>query len=366
MSAQAAELGIDHVVVGEPMSFWKAHMPVGMILRSGCDWHLDPAERDTIARFLDERGLRPADAEPLCLDLYLEYADWFSHRRGIRPWPLRVESLDRDDGRLVATLSDGSALTADRVLLATGFAPFAHVPSELAALVPAPHRSHTCDLARPERFRGRRLLIVGGRQSAFESAALLAEAGAAAVHVSHRHDTPSFTASDWSWVGPLLERLADEPGWFRALPAAERDALGARFWGEGRLKLEPWLGPRVRHPAVSIHPRTNLVGCRSDGDALRVRLDSGDAFDVDHVLFATGYKVDLARVALLATGGLLQSIECRDGFPVLDDTLQTSVPGLFMTSLPATRDFGIFFAFTAAVRTSARIVARALEPAPSQ
>jgi hypothetical protein len=78
------------------------------------------------------------------------------------------------------------------------------------------------------------------------------------------------------------------------------------------------------------------------------------------VLYATGYKVDLQRVSLLQGGNLLERIECRDGFPVLDNCLQTTVPGLFMTSLPATREFGLFFAFTAAVRASARIVGRAL------
>src|SRR5262249_23176578 len=63
---------------------------------------------------------------------------------------------------------------------------------------------------------------------------------------------------------------------------------------------------------------------------------------------------------LLATGTLLDRIARRDGFPVLDDALQTTVPGLFVTSLPATRDFGSFFAFTAAVRASARIIGRAI------
>jgi hypothetical protein len=33
---------------------------------------------------------------------------------------------------------------------------------------------------------------------------------------------------------------------------------------------------------------------------------------------------------------------------------------VFVTSLPAAQDFGLFFAFTAAVRASARMVGRAL------
>ena len=78
------------------------------------------------------------------------------------------------------------------------------------------------------------------------------------------------------------------------------------------------------------------------------------------MLYATGYQPDLARVPLLTAGPLLGPIERRDGFPVLGEALQTTVPGLFVTSLPAARDFGLFFAFTAAVRASARLVGRAI------
>jgi thioredoxin reductase len=360
MSVQAAALGIDHVLLGRPMSSWRAHMPAGMLLRSGCSWHLDPTERDTIERFLSTRGQTPSDVEPLPLDLYLEYAEWFGRAKGIHARPSHVTRLDEDAGRFAATLDDGSVVTADRVLLALGFTSFAHVPDELAARVPADRSSHSSECRAPGRFRDQRVLIVGGRQSAFECAALLAEAGAAMVHVCHRHQTPCFAASDWSWVDPLVERIGNEPGWYRDLSPVEREALDLRFWTEGRLKLEPWLGPRVHRDAIAIRPGTRIVASEPSAVGLNVRFDTGDAVEVDHVLYATGYKVDLRRVPLLEAGQLLDRIECRDGFPLLDDSLQTTVPGLFVTSLAASRDFGLFFAFTAAVRASARIVARAI------
>ena len=267
MAVQARELGIDHVVLGQPMSFWKRHMPAGMVLRSGCEWHLDPTGRHTFERFLETRGQTPSDVEPLSLDFYLEYAEWFQKVNDIHTLPLRVTRLDERDDRFVAELEDGTVLTAKRVLLALGFRSFAHIPDELAALLPAELSSHTCDCAAPGRFAGQRVLIVGGRQSAFESAALLAEAGARAVHVCHRHETPAFVASDWSWVDPLLQRIGNEPGWYRGLSNSEREALNARFWAEGRLKLEPWLGPRLRHEAITIRPKTRVVGSEQGGGA---------------------------------------------------------------------------------------------------
>lgn len=360
MAAEAGERDIDHLVLGKSMSFWREHMPAGMLLRSAGDWHLDPAGRDTIERFLSTRGRTPADVEPLSLDLYLDYAAWFEATKGIHVRSARVVRLDRSGDRFAATLDDGSAVTAERVLLALGYASFAHVPAEIAALVPAEARSHTSDCVAPERFAGRRVLIVGGRQSAFECAALIAEAGASSVDVSYRHATPSFAVSDWSWVEPTLNRIESDPAWYRGLPQSEQEALAARFHAEGRRKLEPWLAPRVEHPAITIHPRTRVAESQRRGAALLVGLDSGDTIEVDHVLFATGFRVDLARIPLLAAGNLLPGIDRRDGFPVLDDALQTTVPGLFVTSLPATRDFGLFFGFTVAVRASARMVGRAL------
>ncbi len=363
MAAQAQALGIDHLVLGEPMSFWRGHMPLGMVLRSGCDWHLDPTGRDTLEAFLATRGQRPVDVEPLSLALYLDYADWFQARQGIVSRHARVVGLDQDEGGFLAQLDDGTQLGADRVMLALGFANFARIPPELADLAPAARSSHTCECHQPARFAGLRVLVVGGRQSAFETSVLMAEAGAAAVHICHRHDTPSFTPSDWSWVNPMLERMVEQPGWLRELPGEERNRLNARFWGEGRLKLEPWLAPRLQHPAIHIRPNTEIEQTGESGDVLQVRLSSGEQLEVDQVLFATGYKVDLQRVAFLAAGHLLARIETQDGFPVLDTSLQTSVPGLYMTSLPAARDFGLFFAFTSSVRASAQIIGRALQQA---
>src|SRR6516225_11991509 len=71
IAAYAKHLGIEHLIVGKPMGFWKSNMPKGMYLRSACDWHLDPVGIDTIESFLKTQNLTAAQVEPLSLEFYL-------------------------------------------------------------------------------------------------------------------------------------------------------------------------------------------------------------------------------------------------------------------------------------------------------
>lgn len=74
----------------------------------------------------------------------------------------------------------------------------------------------------------------------------------------------------------------------------------------------------------------------------------------------TGYKVDFGQVPFLQGSKILNRLNVRDGFPELDEHFQSNVHGLFITSMPAVQQFGPFFAFTIAVRTSARLIGRAI------
>jgi hypothetical protein len=190
---------------------------------------------------------------------------------------------------------------------------------------------------------------------------LLREAGAAAVHVSHRHPTPAFEEADWSWVPPLVDALVEDPGWYRRLSVDEKEALKHRLWAEGRLKVEPWLEPRIARAGITLWPRTRVSACNELPDgALGVWLDQGIQFAVDHVVFATGYRVDVAHIPFLDQESISSHLEVRNGFPVLDDRFQSSLPGLYFTSMLAVQDFGPFLGFTVSVRASARIIGRGL------
>jgi cation diffusion facilitator CzcD-associated flavoprotein CzcO len=364
MAAYAQHLGIGYVIVGKPMEFWKANMPKGMVLRSASDWHLDPLNVHTIEKFLETQRLTPADVEPLSLQFYLAYAQWFQEQKRIDAVPVYVRRLDvvnGDENRFQALTDDGQTIVAKHVVLAVGFKYFKHLPPELVKRLPLDRFSHTCDLVDFKSLQGKRCLILGGRQSAFEWAALLSEDGAAAVHVAYRHDTPAFEAADWSWVRPLVDAMVDNPGWFRTLSPEDKETVSHRLWAEGRLKVEPWLESRLKTPTIRLWPRTQLVACAelSNRD-LAAQLDNGETITVDHIILATGYKVKIEQVPFLARGNILGRLATRNGFPILDEHFQTNVPGLFITSMAAAQDFGPFFGFTVSVRTSAALIGQAI------
>jgi FAD-dependent urate hydroxylase len=363
VAAYAQHLGIDHVVVGKPMDFWKVNMPAGMYLRTGGDVQIDPLGIHTIEKFLETHGLSPTDVEPLSLQFYLSYAQWFQEQKQIDAVPVLVQRLDcadSEDRRFRASMENGRTISAQHVVIAVGFKYFRHLPPDLVEGLPAGRYAHTCDLVDLRHLQGKRCLIVGGRQSAFEWTALLNDAGCAAVHVSHRHDSPVFNRPDHSWIAPMVEAIVDDPGWFRRLPQKERDAVIYRFWAVGRLNIEPWLESRVVKETVTLWPKTRIAAVDEIHDVLSVRLDNGRSFPVDAIILATGYRVQIGQVPFLARGNILNRLATHNGFPKLDEQFQTNIPGLFITSLPATKDFGPFFGFTYGVGTSAKLIGRAI------
>src|SRR3954449_9709213 len=133
-AAAARAAGLETVILGRPMGFWRDHMPPGMFLRSGADWHLDAAYEHTLERFLGDDV-----PDPLPLQRFLDYANWFQTQKGLEVREERVTALEPG---FVATLESGERLHARAVVAAPGVAYFANRPA-WAEDVPG---EHTCDL----------------------------------------------------------------------------------------------------------------------------------------------------------------------------------------------------------------------------
>jgi FAD-dependent urate hydroxylase len=348
----ARDHGIDTRVVGLPMSFWREQMPTDMFLRSGPDWHLDAAGEHTFAAYFEDRGLNRAENDPVPIGVFLDHTDWFRAQKGFDVDERHVDTLEVDGEGFLATMEDGSTITAEKVLAAPGIRHFTALPAWHEG-VPEHRRAHTCDLVDFDGLAGARVVVVGGRQSAYEWAALLCDHGAASVDVVHRHAAPAFERVSWEFVNPYVEQTLAQRGWWRSLSADEQRTIALEFWQVGRLTLEPWLTPRLTPDVVTVHASCEVVGVEEGDEASVLGLTDGSRLTADFVVFASGYRADIGRVPYLEP--LLDDLAVADGFPQLSEGFETSIPGLFMTGFASTRDFGPFYGFTKGCPSSASL-----------
>lgn len=358
-AALAREQGISTTVVGSPMEFWRKNMPEAMFLRSGADWHLDGAGVHTLEAYLEERRISPGEVDPIPIGLFLDYAEWFRESKKIEVRQQVVTELTKPDGRFEVTVDGGEKIVADAVVAAPGIRHYRAFPDWVSRL-PADRMAHTCDMVDFKEMAGARVLIVGGRQSAYEWAALAREHDAARIDIVHRHEIPRFERVSWKFVDAHVEQTISVPGYWRKLAKAQQKAISQRFWEVGRLTLEYWLLPRLAWDGIHRWPGTEVaqIAERNRNGELDVVLSDTTRLDVDRVIFATGYRAALDKVPYLV--GLLDRFKRANGFPVLDEAFQASLPGLYIPGFSATNDFGPFFGFVKGCPAAAILIVRDL------
>jgi FAD-dependent urate hydroxylase len=385
--AAAAHLhsaNVDVHVFGEAMEFWERQMPAGMLLRSYWEGsHIsDPGGDFTLDRYQQAQGAQLP--RPVRREDFISYGRWFQRQAVPDLDGRRVARIEGSSKCFRIMLEDGESVRAQRVVIATGIASFASRPCQFDSLPPtlASHSSQHCDFGR---FEGQRVVVVGGGQSALESAALLHEWGAAVEVVVRaprlhwlRYGTPLHT---WlhaqanplrrilyppSDIGPPgLNWIVDTPAFFKRLPLAVRtrfERRAIRPAGAG------WLPPRMN--GVRITTGRVIISADAVGQEVRLKLDDGSERCVNHALLATGYRVDISRCAFLAPD-LLRSLRLADGYPELTADFEASLPGLHFLGASAAGTFGPLMRFVAGTKYAASaltrcILGRATSPAKGE
>jgi pyridine nucleotide-disulfide oxidoreductase len=352
-------------VFGSLMSFWKDHMPKGMMLKSswGASRIADPRGAYTLDEFERVRGT--AVGRPVPLTDFIAYAEWFQQRAVPDIDPRTVTRVDPADGGFRVLLEDGEAIACDRVVVAAGIAPFAWRPPEFDGL-PVELASHSSEHQDLGHFAGRRVAVIGAGQSGLESAVLLHESGAdvemivRAPHVRWVGRTPrqSFVGRilyDRTDVGPaFISHVVARPTLLRLLPASLQREAGRRSIAPGGAH---WLSSRADRLRIS--PGQRVAQAVRSGDDLRLTLADGTTREVDHVLLATGYRVDVTRYSFLPAP-LLARLRCSNGHPVLDRGLQSSLPGLHFVGAPAMGSFGPLLRFVSGTAFAGSALARGI------
>jgi cation diffusion facilitator CzcD-associated flavoprotein CzcO len=362
--------GLEVRVFGEPMSFWDQNMPVGMFLRSA--WtatHIaDPKSLLTLEAFQEAAGRH--FFTPVPLDEFVQYGLWYQRQAVPDVDRRKVMRLETGPVGFRLHLEDGEALGARRVVVAAGIGSFAQRPPEFDHL-PRALATHTSEHRDLQKFAGKRVLVVGGGQSALESGALLHEAHAEVEIVSKApriHWLQGWASKTLHYrlgksikqflyaptdVGPAgISQLLARPDLLRRLPRALQDKLRKRATRPAGAR---WLVDRLK--GVPIRLGCSIVSVSVVGEQVKVDLCDGSEWKVDHVLLGTGYKIDISKYGFLAPG-LVQSLRRSNGFPVLKEGLESSRPGLHILGAPAAWSFGPLMQFVSGTRYASRALFR--------
>lgn len=357
--------GVERRVFGDPMSFWANQMPAGMCLRSSWDAsHIaDPKAELTLNIYRDRNGNHIG--KPIPLDRFVDYGKWYQRQAVPDLETRQVRSVELDPRGFRVSMTDGEEFTSRRVVLATGISTFAVRPAEFDK-IPAELASHTSDHKDLRKFKGKRVVVIGGGQSALESAALFKEEGIETEVIARRaalnwvglhsnlHQLGFLSRVMYSKcdVGPAgISRLVAAPHLFRRLPREIQDRTAYRAI---RPAGAGWLQPRLTDVQITLGRK--VVAAIEAKSKLHLKLHDGSERIVDHALLATGFRVDVSRYGFLSQS-ILRRLQIVDGYPVLQRGLQSSVSGLHFMGKPAAWSFGPLLCFVSGTEFAAKELA---------
>jgi len=328
----------------------------------------DPNKQYGLEQFCEVTGQHPID--PMARETVIDYGLWF-YQQAIRSADQTyVRTIEQHESQFILTLDDERTIRCKAVVMAPGLGYYVHRPSEYNHL-PKAVLSHTADHSSFEGFAGKSLVIIGGGQSALETAALAHESGAHVQLIARSpivwiQGSPSFPEHR-----PLLERLLSPkagiaPGWlqwqlehfpylFRSLPRPTKDRLLRGLYGPMGAR---GLKPRVIGQ-VDLHELQRVEHIRDRDNGIEITLSNNTMLSADHVILGTGYRADVRRLPMLHPS-LLTQIKTYRNAPILNSFFESSVPGLYFTGFSAVMSFGPLYRFVLGTDAAAGRIASAV------
>lgn len=367
--------GVRFRIFGSVMHTWREQMPEGMRLKSeGFASSLyDANSKFPLASYCREKNLPYADTgHPVPIETFIGYGIEFQKRFVPNVENKLVVSLQPVDGGFKLGLEDGETLFAPRVIVAVGLSYYSHVPPVFSDL-PESHVTHSSCHKKVDCFNNRKVAIIGAGSSALDLAALLHQAGAHVQVIARSPEIRLFDPPEphpTSLVGHLrnpvsglgrgwkLYLCANAPLVFRLMPEQFRLDRVRRVLGpapswfikpeiEGKVPLRTGLSIR---DAEARNGKVRLGLVKTDGKV--------ESLETDHVIAATGYRVDLRRVKFMEA--CLPRLRCVEYTPVLSSNFESSLGGLYFVGASAANTFGPLLRFAAGAKFTATRLAKHL------
>ena len=362
-------------IFGEPMQFWRDHMPKGMHLKSdGFASNLyDPDGNYTLRRYCQANGI-PYDDNivPVELETFVKYGVAFKERFLPNLRSNIVLSVDEAPKGFFLKLDSDETIRARKVIVAAGIRHFRYLPPQLQSMS-ADYVTHSSDHHDLAPFKNRDVVVLGAGASAIDIAALLHENGAKVQLVAREEDLRFHNPAEakrslferirhpTSGIGPGLRNrfYCEAPLLFHYLPEDLRQTIVTHTLG-------PAGGWFMKDRTVGRFPI--LVGFSLEGTeierekvSLKLRAPDGNMRQLvtEHVIASTGYKPDV-RLFQFLSAEIRSKLSTVNSTPVLSSSMESSVSGLYFAGPIAANSFGPVMRFAFGARFSAATISKAL------
>jgi thioredoxin reductase len=367
LGAHLANAGIPFRIFGQTMESWKTKMPPGMLLKS-YPWAsniYDPSSNLTLKQFYTDLGIPYHDSTiSVPLQTFISYGEAFQARLVPNVEHKMLVSLERSQNSFLAKFDDGDTVMARQVVIGVGVHPFKFIPSNLRGL-PAELLSHSGEYGPLESFSGKEVAVLGSGASATDLAALLYKQGSKVSLIARTLELPFMPIpQDKKLLFPMLRQLASPlkpikrflspnsciastwllkvcanyPKIFHSLPQEVRLKIVKNELGPSG----HWAIKDIVKENVDLHLGSILDSvepCKHKTDLKLISCDgSKKNIQADHLISATGYKIDLHQLSFLDK--LLPDIYVIDNAPVLSVDYESSIPGLYFMGPASANCFG--------------------------
>jgi thioredoxin reductase len=357
------------------MGFWRSSMPEGMSLKS--DGHAsslyEPSGSFVLSTYCAEKNVPYDDLGiPVSLSTFVSYGLAFQGRFVPHVEEKTVTSVTKARTGFSLTLDSGETFDARRLVVAVGVGYFAFIPPPLSSL-PERFVSHSSQHADLSSFKNQDVAIIGAGASAVDMAALLQQNGARPVVIVRRPSVEfhrlqrlprtmrAKILAPTSGIGPGWRSwfFCNAPQIFHQLPEGWRLRVTKGHLGPAG----GWFMKDAVMGKIPMMTNTVVEEAAVENDRVILRLSSRNAESstlmVDHVIAATGFRVDVDRIDFLDES-LRECIDVVEKTPILSSNFESSVPGLYFVGPAAANSFGPLQRFAVGAKFAARHLSRHL------
>lgn len=339
LAAHAKESGIKHKVFGFPMDFWKTKNPPNMFIRTKLKHTnlIDPESSFTLKKYEQEKGLNLE--YPINRLTFADYGVWFIEKVGIDIIQDLVIEINYANEFFNIKTENNDFFQAKRIIVGVGVSYSKYIPKKICN---QSHKlvSHSSDHTDYKKFEKKHVLVLGGGQSAWESAALLHENNAEVV-LAYRRNKRLTPEKD---LNKQQLEIADQ---FYSLSEPEKIKMKEKF---EKPTVSEFLVHLVKGKVVE-KPNSFVKDIQEINNSRQIKVvfndDESNVFD--HVIAATGYRYSVENITFLYP--LIDKLKVNSvGEPILSENFESNLKNLYFVGPASSYSFGPTFRFISGIK----------------